>query len=270
MASDKQHRTKKTGVRDVSDPVPFGKRHGDAVRTIASAVSRLSSGTVASSTAQAWNRVHPRLTHRSAAWLDHQGELPLVEGTLIRLKVEHLSKDREAPPVWLWSSWTGADLSDVDRCWQVFLRRFDLEHTFRFAKQTLGWTTPKLRTPEAPDGALTHVGEQGMSLSGGQRQRLALARAIVGRPRLLVLDDPLSALDIHTESLVEEALRRVLATTTALVVAHRPSTVLLADRIALLSGGRITAVGTHDDLLRTCTEYTSLMSTFAADGGGAR
>jgi hypothetical protein len=140
----------KTGVRDVSDPVPFGKRHGDAVRTIASAVSRLSSGTVASSTAQAWNRVHPRLTHRSA-WLDHQGELPLVEGTLIRPKVEHLSKDREAPPVWLWSSRTGADLSDVDRCWQVFLRRFDLEHTFRFAKQTLGWTTPKLRTPEAAD-----------------------------------------------------------------------------------------------------------------------
>ncbi|MFC8825899.1 ABC transporter ATP-binding protein [Streptomyces sp. NPDC057137] len=121
-----------------------------------------------------------------------------------------------------------------------------------------------------PYGALTHVGEQGMSLSGGQRQRLALARAVVGRPRLLVLDDPLSALDIHTESLVEAALRRVLATTTALVVAHRPSTVLLADRVALLSGGRITAVGTHDDLLRTCTEYASLMSTFAAGGTGAR
>nr|WP_243745101.1 ABC transporter ATP-binding protein [Streptomyces hainanensis] len=121
-----------------------------------------------------------------------------------------------------------------------------------------------------PDGALTHVGEQGMSLSGGQRQRLALARAIVGRPRLLVLDDPLSALDIHTESLVEAALRRVLATTTALVVAHRPSTVLLADRVALLSGGRITAVGTHDDLLRTHPEYASLMSPVAADGGGTR
>ncbi|WP_053171183.1 ABC transporter ATP-binding protein [Streptomyces sp. SBT349] len=121
-----------------------------------------------------------------------------------------------------------------------------------------------------PDGALTHVGEQGMSLSGGQRQRLALARAIVGRPRLLVLDDPLSALDIHTEALVEAALRRVLATTTALVVAHRPSTVLLADRVALLSGGRIAAVGTHDHLLRTCAEYTSLMSAFAAGGDGAR
>ncbi|MFB7850819.1 NF041680 family putative transposase [Streptomyces sp. NPDC056053] len=99
---------------------------------------------------RAWDRVHPRLTHRSS-WLDHDGELPLVEGTLIRLKVEHLSNDRDAPPVWLWSSKTGATPDDVDRFWQAFLRRFDLEHTFRFAKQTLGWTTPKLRTPEAAD-----------------------------------------------------------------------------------------------------------------------
>ncbi|GAA5707323.1 hypothetical protein Save01_08186 [Streptomyces avermitilis] len=99
---------------------------------------------------QAWDRVHPRLTHRSS-WLDHDGELPLVEGTLMRLKVEHLSKDRDTPPVWLWSSKTGATPDDVDRFWQAFLRRFDLEHTFRFAKQTLGWTTPKLRTPEAAD-----------------------------------------------------------------------------------------------------------------------
>ena len=99
---------------------------------------------------QAWDRVHPRLTHRSS-WLDYDGELPLVEGTLIRLKVEHLSKERDAPPVWLWSSKTGATPDDVDRFWQAFLRRFDLEHTFRFAKQTLGWTTPKLRTPQAAD-----------------------------------------------------------------------------------------------------------------------
>lgn len=99
---------------------------------------------------QAWDRVHPRLTHRSA-WLEHDGELPIVEGTLVRLKVEHLSKEREAPPVWLWSSKTGATPADVDLCWQVFLRRFDLEHTFRFGKQTLGWTTPKVRTPQAAD-----------------------------------------------------------------------------------------------------------------------
>ena len=111
-----------------------------------------------------------------------------------------------------------------------------------------------------PQGVDTQVGEQGLSLSGGQRQRLALARAVVGRPGFLVLDDPLSALDVHTEAAVEAALRRVLADTTALIVAHRPSTVLLADRVALLSGGRITAVGTHHELLRTHPEYAHLMS----------
>ncbi|MFJ8545158.1 ABC transporter ATP-binding protein [Streptomyces sp. NPDC093586] len=111
-----------------------------------------------------------------------------------------------------------------------------------------------------PQGVDTQVGEQGLSLSGGQRQRLALARAVVGGPRFLVLDDPLSALDVHTEAAVEAALRRVLADTTALIVAHRPSTVLLADRVALLSGGRIAAVGTHHELLRTNAEYAHLMS----------
>ncbi|MCH0567338.1 ABC transporter ATP-binding protein [Streptomyces sp. MUM 2J] len=111
-----------------------------------------------------------------------------------------------------------------------------------------------------PQGTDTQVGEQGLSLSGGQRQRLALARAVVGRPRFLVLDDPLSALDVHTEAAVEAALRQVLADTTALIVAHRPSTVLLADRVALLSGGRIAAVGTHHELLRTNAEYAHLMS----------
>lgn len=111
-----------------------------------------------------------------------------------------------------------------------------------------------------PRGTHTQVGEQGLSLSGGQRQRLALARAVVGSPDFLVLDDPLSALDVHTEAAVEAALRRVLADTTALIVAHRPSTVLLADRVALLSGGRITAVGTHHELLRTNPEYAHLMS----------
>ncbi|WP_329146257.1 ABC transporter ATP-binding protein/permease [Streptomyces sp. NBC_01456] len=118
-----------------------------------------------------------------------------------------------------------------------------------------------------PEGGATQVGEQGLSLSGGQRQRLALARAVVGRPRFLILDDPLSALDVHTEALVEAALRQVLSTTTALVVAHRPSTVLLADRVALLSGGRIAAVGTHHELLRDHPEYAALMS---GEGEGAR
>ncbi|WND35011.1 ABC transporter ATP-binding protein [Streptomyces sp. BB1-1-1] len=118
-----------------------------------------------------------------------------------------------------------------------------------------------------PQGTGTQVGEQGLSLSGGQRQRLALARAVVGTPRFLVLDDPLSALDVHTEAAVEAALRQVLADTTALIVAHRPSTVLLADRVALLSGGRISAVGTHQELLRTSAEYAHLMSGLDAHEG---
>ncbi|MFE9422767.1 ABC transporter ATP-binding protein [Kitasatospora sp. NPDC006697] len=113
---------------------------------------------------------------------------------------------------------------------------------------------------DLPDGVDTEVGEQGLSLSGGQRQRLALARAVVGDPPFLVLDDPLSALDVRTEALVEAALREVLADTTALVVAHRPSTVLLADRVAVLSDGRITEVGTHAELLERSAEYRALMS----------
>jgi ATP-binding cassette subfamily B protein len=118
---------------------------------------------------------------------------------------------------------------------------------------------------DLPFGLETRVGEQGMSLSGGQRQRLALARAVLGRPRVLVLDDPLSALDVHTEAQVEKALRRVLGSTTALVVAHRASTVLLADRVALLDGGRITAVGTHSDLMATNESYRDLLSQKVAE-----
>jgi ATP-binding cassette subfamily B protein len=114
---------------------------------------------------------------------------------------------------------------------------------------------------DLPDGVETKVGEEGLSLSGGQRQRLALARAVAARPSVLVLDDPLSALDVDTEALVEAALRRVLAATTGLVVAHRPSTVMLADRVALLEGGRITAVGTHHDLLATSEHYRFVISS---------
>ena len=100
--------------------------------------------------AQAWDRLHPRLTHRGP-WLDHDGELPLVEGTLIRLQVEHLPGNRDPKPLWLWSSVTDATAELIDLLWQVFLRRFDLEHTFRLFKQTLGWTRPKLRSPQAAD-----------------------------------------------------------------------------------------------------------------------
>jgi ATP-binding cassette, subfamily B, bacterial len=113
---------------------------------------------------------------------------------------------------------------------------------------------------DLPWGLDTRIGEQGMALSGGQRQRVALARAILARPSLLILDDPLSALDVHTEARVTEALRGLLAETTALVVAHRPSTVALADRVALLRDGTITATGTHAHLLATQPRYRDLMS----------
>ncbi len=113
---------------------------------------------------------------------------------------------------------------------------------------------------DLPWGLDTRIGEQGMALSGGQRQRVALARAILARPSVLVLDDPLSALDVHTEARVTEALSRVLTASTALVVAHRPSTVLLADRVALLDGGVISALGTHRELLASQPRYRDLMS----------
>ena len=114
---------------------------------------------------------------------------------------------------------------------------------------------------DLPWGLDTRIGEQGLSLSGGQRQRLALARAVVGSPEILVMDDPLSALDIHTEAQVERALRAVLGSTTALIIAHRASTVLLADRVALLENGRISAIGTHSELMATVPSYRDLLAS---------
>lgn len=113
---------------------------------------------------------------------------------------------------------------------------------------------------DLPFGLETRIGEQGMSLSGGQRQRLSLARAILAAPSVLVLDDTLSALDMHTEAIVTAALRRVLRAVTGLVVAHRASTVLLADRVALLQNGTITRIGTHSELLAEAPEYRYLLS----------
>ena len=115
-----------------------------------------------------------------------------------------------------------------------------------------------------PAGLDTEVGEQGLSLSGGQRQRLALARAVIGRPRILVLDDPLSAVDVDTEERVQRTLRTVLDASTTLIIAHRPSTTALADRVAVLDGGRIAALGPHDELLRTSALYRDLMGASAA------
>lgn len=113
---------------------------------------------------------------------------------------------------------------------------------------------------DLPFGLDTRIGEQGMSLSGGQRQRLSLARAILAAPQILVLDDTLSALDVHTEAVVEEALRRVLHSVTGIVVAHRASTVLLADKVALLENGTITHVGTHAELLAAVPQYRYLLA----------
>jgi hypothetical protein len=121
-------------------------------------------------TASSWDRVHPRLTHRGC-WLGHDGALPVIEGTLIRLQVDHLPRDRDPKPVWLWSSATGVTAADVDRRWQAFLRRFDLEHTFRLFKQTLGWTVPKIRTPQA----------RPVDLAGRRRLHAAASRSSAGR-----------------------------------------------------------------------------------------
>ena len=117
---------------------------------------------------------------------------------------------------------------------------------------------------DLPDGLDTKIGEEGLSLSGGQRQRLALARAVAAKPRILVLDDPLSALDVDTEAMVEDALRHVLTTTTALIVAHRPSTVMLADKVALMHEGKVVAFGTHQELLKTSDHYRYVISSLDA------
>ena len=101
-------------------------------------------------TAMAWGRLHQRLESR-CGWEDHGGNLPVIEGTLIRLSVDHLPGHRDAEPLWLWSSRAGTTAAEVDRTWQAFLRRFDIEHMFRFLKQVLGWTRPKLRDPAAAD-----------------------------------------------------------------------------------------------------------------------
>jgi ATP-binding cassette subfamily B protein len=112
----------------------------------------------------------------------------------------------------------------------------------------------------------TRIGEQGIALSGGQRQRLALARAVITRPSVLVLDDPLSALDVSTEALVGKSLAAVLGDMTGLLVVHRPSTVALANRVALLCDGTLVAVGTHHELMER-PDYASVLSV---DYGASR
>lgn len=115
-------------------------------------------------TVRAWDRLHPRLTRRSA-WAEHAGPLPIIAGTVIRLQVEHLPSGGVNKPVWLWFSGVDATAAEVDRCWQAFLRRFDIEHTFRLLKQTLGWTTPKLRDPASADRWIILAGHAQLRLA---------------------------------------------------------------------------------------------------------
>jgi ATP-binding cassette, subfamily B, bacterial len=128
----------------------------------------------------------------------------------------------------------------------------ELKRALEVAQATFVW--------DLPWGLETRVGEQGYTLSGGQRQRLALARAVLGRPQVLVLDDPLSSVDVHTEAVIEEALARVLDGVTGLLVVHRPSTLALADRVALVDGGTVKAVGTHTSLMKSNELYRALLS----------
>ncbi|MEV6164672.1 ABC transporter ATP-binding protein [Streptomyces sp. NPDC052052] len=113
---------------------------------------------------------------------------------------------------------------------------------------------------QLPDGYDTKVGEHGLTLSGGQRQRVALARAILTDPRLLLLDDATSAVDARVEHEIHEALRQVMAGRTTLLIAHRRSTLGLADRIAVLEDGRLADIGTHEELERRCALYRRLLT----------
>ncbi|GAA4168650.1 ABC transporter ATP-binding protein [Gryllotalpicola koreensis] len=111
-----------------------------------------------------------------------------------------------------------------------------------------------------PRGYDTVVGERGLSLSGGQRQRVALARAILADPRILILDDATSAIDARTEEAIHEGLREVMADRTVVLIAHRQSTLHLADRVVLVDGGRVVDEGTHDELMARNTDYRLLLS----------
>jgi len=111
---------------------------------------------------------------------------------------------------------------------------------------------------QLPDGYATTVGDRGIRLSGGQRQRVAIARAIVGNPPILILDEATSSLDSESERLVQQAIERVIQGATSIVIAHRLSTVLHADKIVVVNGGVVEAVGRHAELLGVNETYSRL------------
>jgi ATP-binding cassette subfamily B protein len=113
-----------------------------------------------------------------------------------------------------------------------------------------------------PDGYDTDVGERGARLSAGQRQLVALARALIADPRILVLDEATANVDVHAEAAIEEGMRRLLAGRTSIVIAHRLSTVMGADRIAVLADGRVVEIGSHDELTEAGGAYARLYRTW--------
>jgi ATP-binding cassette subfamily B protein len=116
------------------------------------------------------------------------------------------------------------------------------------------------------EGYETRIGERGYSLSGGQRQRIAIARAILADPRVLILDDATSAVDPTKEHEIRDALTEVMRGRTTIVIAHRPATIALADRVVLIDGGRVVAEGTHDQLLARHERYREVLAAAAVSG----
>src|SRR6266436_1157454 len=116
---------------------------------------------------------------------------------------------------------------------------------------------------ELPDGYDTVIGEHGYSLSGGQRQRIAIARAVLADPRVLILDDATSSVDPSKEHEIRAALAEVMQGRTTIIIAHRPATIALADRVVLLDGGRAIADGTHEDLLEQSERYREVLAQAA-------